>query len=113
MITDEKNKSWKKTRSTGKSYLGGKRSTQAWRVLTNLRKNENVGQHFNHIPVDKWETYFKGILTKIRECYVRKQEAGVEENEVEMDKFNLDIKLVQRTIKSLKSNTSRITKIRN
>jgi hypothetical protein len=50
--------------------------------------------------------HFKGLLTENRERYLRKQEAGVEENEVEMDKFNLDIKLVQMTIKSLKSNTS-------
>jgi hypothetical protein len=35
-----------------------------------------------------------------------KQKAGAEENEVEMDKFNSDIKLAQMTIKPLKSNTS-------
>jgi hypothetical protein len=37
---------------------------------------------------------------------LRKQEAGVEVNEVEMDKINLYVKLVQMTIRSLKSNTS-------
>ena len=102
MITDEKNKSWEKTCSTVESYLGGKRSTEAWRILKNLRKNENVGQPFNPIPIDKWETYFKGLLTENREPYLRKQEAGVEKNEVEIDNFNLDIKLVKMTIKSLK-----------
>jgi hypothetical protein len=85
--------------------LGGKRSTEAWRILKNLRKNGNAGQRFNPILIDKWETYFKGLLTENRERYLRKQEAGVEENEVEMDKFNLNIKLVQMTIKILKSNT--------
>jgi hypothetical protein len=43
MITDEKNKSWEKTCSMVESYLGGKRSTEAWRILKNLRKKENVG----------------------------------------------------------------------
>jgi hypothetical protein len=47
MIRDEKNKTCKNTRSTGKSYLGGKRNTKAWRILKNLRKNKNVGQPFN------------------------------------------------------------------
>jgi hypothetical protein len=56
MITEEKNKSWEKTCSTVESYLGGKRSTEAWRILKNLRKNENVGQLFNPIPIDKWQT---------------------------------------------------------
>jgi hypothetical protein len=65
-----------------------------------------VGQPFNPIPIDKRETYFKELLTENRGRYLSKQEAGVEENEVEMNKFNLDIKLVQMTIKSLKSNTS-------
>jgi len=45
-------------------------------------------------------------LTENREPYLRKQEAGVEKNEVEMDNFNLDIKLVNMTVTSLKSNTS-------
>ena len=39
MITEEKNKSWEKTCFTVESYLGGKRSTEAWRILKNIRKN--------------------------------------------------------------------------
>jgi hypothetical protein len=44
MVTEAKNKSWVKTCSTVESYLGGKRSTEAWIILKNLRKNENGGQ---------------------------------------------------------------------
>ena len=105
MITEEKNKSWEKTCSKVEIYLGGKRSTEAWRILKNLRKNEN-GQRFNPIPIDKWETYFKGLLTENRERYLRKQELEFGLNEIGMDKFNLDIEVVKMTIKSLKSNTS-------
>jgi hypothetical protein len=54
------------------SYLGGKRSTEAWRILKNLRKNENVGQPINPISIDKWETYFKELLTENKERYLRK-----------------------------------------
>jgi hypothetical protein len=39
MITEEKNKSWERACSAVESYLGGKRSTEAWRILKNLRKN--------------------------------------------------------------------------
>jgi len=46
--------------------------------LKNLRKSENVGQPFKPIPFDKWETYYKGLLTENREPYLRKQENGVE-----------------------------------
>jgi len=74
MITEEKNKSWETIYSTVESYLGGKRSTEAWRILKSLRKNENGGQRFNPIPIGKWEIYFKGLLTENRERYLRKQE---------------------------------------
>jgi len=37
MITEAKNKSWEKTRSTVESYLVGKRSTEACKILKNLR----------------------------------------------------------------------------
>ena len=89
------------------SYLGGKRSTEAWKILKNLRKNENGIQCFNPIPIDKWELYFKGLLTENRERYLGDQETELDDmNEIEMDKINLDIKIVKMTIKSLKSNTS-------
>ena len=93
IITEEKNKSWEKTCSTVESYLGGKWSTEAWRILKNLRKNENGGQCFNPIPIGKWETYFKGLLTENRECCLRKQDLEFSLNEIGMDKFNLDIEI--------------------
>jgi len=74
MITEEKNKSWEKACSTVESYLGGKRSTEAWGILKKLRNNENGGQRFNPIPIGKWEIYFKGLLTENRERYMREQE---------------------------------------
>jgi hypothetical protein len=108
MITEQKNKSWEKACSTVESYLGGKRSTEVWRILKNLRKNENGRPCFNPIPTDKWETYFKGLLTENRERYLGDQESELEDmNEIEMDKINLDIEIVKMTVKSLKSNTSR------
>jgi hypothetical protein len=58
MITEEKNKSWEKASSTVESYLGGKRSIEAWRILKNLRENENGRQCFNPIPIDKWGNIF-------------------------------------------------------
>jgi len=107
MITEEKNKSWEKACTTVESYLGGKRSTEAWRILKNIRKNENVRQYFNPIPIDKWETYFKGLLTENREHYLGGQATELEDmNEIEKGKINLDIDIVKMAIKSLKSNTS-------
>jgi isochorismate synthase EntC len=56
MVSEEKNKSCEKTSLTVESYLGGKRSIEAWRILNNLRKNEKGTQCFNLIPIDKWGT---------------------------------------------------------
>ena len=44
MIIEHKNKSWLNAYSAVESYLGGKWSTEAWRILKNLRKNEDGGQ---------------------------------------------------------------------
>jgi len=101
MVTEEKSKSWEKACSAVESYLGGKRCTEAWRILKNLRKNENGRQCFNPIPIDKWETYFKGLLTENRERHLGDQETELEDmNEIEMDKINLDIEIVKMAIKS-------------
>jgi hypothetical protein len=87
--------------------LGGKRSTEARRILKNLRKNKKGRQCFNPIPTDKWETYFNELLTENRERYLGDQEFEVEDmNKIEMEEINLDIETVKRTIKSLKCNTS-------
>ena len=107
VITEEKNKSWGKACTTVEIYLGGKRSTEARRILKNIRKNENGRQCFNPIPIDKWETYFKGLLTEYREHYLGRQETELEDmNEIEKCKINLYIQIVKMAIKSLKSNTS-------
>jgi hypothetical protein len=76
--------------------LGGKRSTEAWRILKNLRKNENGRQCFNPIPIGKRETYFKGLLTENRQRYLGEQEIELEDTKkIEMDKINLDIEIVK------------------
>jgi predicted DCC family thiol-disulfide oxidoreductase YuxK len=67
MVSEEKNKSWEKTCLTVESYLVVKRSRGAWRILKNLRKNEKGRKWFNPIPIDKWETYFKELLTENRD----------------------------------------------
>ena len=55
------------------NYLGVKQVTEAWRILKILRKNENGRQCFNPILINKWEIYFKGLLTKNREHYLGDQ----------------------------------------
>jgi transcriptional regulator CtsR len=107
MIAEAKDKSWEKTCSTVESYLGGKRSTVAWGILRNLRKNENGGQWFNPIPTGKWETYFKELLTENWERYVGEQHSELGDMKgTGMDKIKLDINVVKMAIKSLKSKTS-------
>jgi hypothetical protein len=70
--------------------LGGKRNREAWRILKNLRNNENGEQCFNSIPIGKWETHFKGLLTENREGHLGEQEAELERvNERGMDKIIL------------------------
>ena len=98
MIGEEKNKSWEKTCSKVESYLGGKRNTESWRILKNLRKIENGGQYFNPIFIGKWEKNFERLLSENRERYLREQEIEFGMNEVGMDKINLNIELSKRQL---------------
>ena len=98
MITEEKNKRWEKTCSKVERYLGGKRRTDARKILKNLRKIENGGQCFNPIFIGKWETNFERLLTENRERYLREQEIEFGLNEVGMDKINLDIETTKRQL---------------
>ena len=92
MITKEKNWSWGKICSTVGNYFGGKRSTEAWKILKNFSRNGNGRQCFNPIHTDNWEIYFKGLLTENIKHYLVEQETDLEgTNETEMDKIKLDI----------------------
>jgi hypothetical protein len=61
MLREEKNKSREKTYSTVESFLGGKRRTEARRILKKLGKNENGGQCFNHKLTGKLKYILKNF----------------------------------------------------
>jgi len=57
-----------------------------------FKEKGNGGHCFNPIPIGKWETCFKGLLTENRERYLGEQETKLEgRNEMGMDTINLDI----------------------
>jgi hypothetical protein len=64
MVSEEKNKSWEKTCLTVKSYLGCKRSAEAWRILKNLRKNENEDDVSIQYPMTNGKYILKNFYQK-------------------------------------------------
>lgn len=64
-ISQKKNESWEKKCIRLNTYLGGKRNTESWRTLRNLRSNRSK-EIVTPITSQQWETYFQELLTEQR-----------------------------------------------
>jgi len=64
-IVVKKNESWEKQCKRIDTYLGGKRNTESWRILKNMRKNRKK-DIITTISTQQWESYFKELLTEER-----------------------------------------------
>jgi hypothetical protein len=61
MVLGEENESWENTCLLVESYLGGKRSTEAWRIMKNLRKNENKDNVLTQYPLTNGKHILKNF----------------------------------------------------
>lgn len=50
------------------TYLGGKKNTESWKILKNIRKTR-MKDIINTIPLQKWEDYFGKLLTEDRKSF--------------------------------------------
>ncbi|XP_049778037.1 uncharacterized protein LOC126175324 [Schistocerca cancellata] len=69
-VAEAKNKVWEQSCQKIESYIGGKRNTEAWKTIKNLRRNSKETTHIKYITHDSWEKYFKSLLTENREEYL-------------------------------------------
>ena len=94
-VTTEKNKSWQKTCNIIQTYIGGRKSTEAWRILKNLRKNGCEKHGIDFISMDKWETYFKELLTEERQKFLEtifeESNENVQTNYIQLELIDIEI----------------------
>ena len=94
-VATEKNKSWEKTCNTIQTYIGGRKSSEAWRILKNLRKNGCENHGIDFISMDKWETYFKELSTEKRndflETIVEESNENGQTNYIQLDLIDIEI----------------------
>ena len=65
VITRKKNEAWEESCMKINTYLGGRKSTEGWKVIKGLRRNK-MRDIISPVPIDKMEDYFKDLLTERR-----------------------------------------------
>ncbi|KAL3280824.1 hypothetical protein HHI36_004055, partial [Cryptolaemus montrouzieri] len=65
-IIKRKNELWDAKCEEVDQYLGSSRSRESWRLLKNLRTNENSRTSLQPISMSEWELYYKQQMKEDR-----------------------------------------------
>ena len=100
LITKKKNESWERSCNKIDTYIGGRKSTESWKLLKGLRRDMKRDL-ISPISIDKLEGYFKNLLTERRPEF---QDGGVS-LEYTNDNNNLEIRMedVVKAVRELKN----------
>jgi hypothetical protein len=50
-------------------YIGGRKCTEAWEFIKQVRTSEKESVHLQMIPIDRWGQYYQNLLTENRPEY--------------------------------------------
>lgn len=103
-ITQKKNEAWEKNCNKINTYIGGRRSTESWKLIKKLREQKKK-EIISPITNEKWEQYFKDLLTENRTEFTNKENNVIEIN-VESSPFRVTRKEVTDICRSLKNGKS-------
>jgi hypothetical protein len=60
----EKNEMWNRKCQEINTYIGGKKCTEAWKFIKQVRTSEKESVHLLMIPIDRWLQYCQNLLTE-------------------------------------------------
>ena len=66
IIIAEKNEMWDRKCQEINTYIGGRKCTEAWKFIKNVRTSEKRSVHLQMIPIDRWVQYYQDLLTENR-----------------------------------------------
>lgn len=72
MIIQKKNKSWEMNCSRINTYLGGRKSSESWKLLKSLRQDTKK-ELISPINLKDWDKYFNQLLTENRKEFLDQQ----------------------------------------
>lgn len=100
-IIEEKNKQWERKCQELENYIGGRRTTESWRFIKNLRKQTNNKINLEIITEEKWKKHFENMLTEQRYEF---QQIPEEVNiQVEGEEIEIEYNILKSAINSLKN----------
>lgn len=100
MILEEKNRSWEKKCSEIEMYLGGTRSSEAWKFIKTLRNENTQRTTLPLISIKAWEDHYKKELTEDRQEYLVQSPVPYQ---IEGQPITVSTKLVEKAVNNMKN----------
>ncbi|KAF2884257.1 hypothetical protein ILUMI_21909 [Ignelater luminosus] len=82
------------------TYLGGRKNTESWRFIKNIRKEKNKDV-ISPIILEKWEEYMKNLLTKNRPDFIEETKHAQINIETVGSPIRLTTKKIRKACNSL------------
>jgi hypothetical protein len=63
IVIAEKDEMWERKCQEINTHIGGRKCTEAWKFIKNVRTSEKRSVHLQMIPIDRWVQYYEDLLT--------------------------------------------------
>lgn len=78
-IKKQKNEMWEQQCIRVENLIGGAQTTEVWRCITNLKKNQNNKIPDNTISIENWKNHYVQLLTESRSQYKYERQVSVDD----------------------------------
>jgi len=84
LVTHDSNRVWDQKCAEIDTYIGGRRCREVWKFLRNVKTAPKDRSPVEIIPIGKWNTYYKKLLTEDR-IYCTTNETITRENTISVN----------------------------
>jgi hypothetical protein len=102
LVTHERNRVWDQKCAEIDTYIGGRRCTEVWKFLRNVKTAYNDRSPVEIIPIGEWNTYYKILLTEDRISYTT-NETITRETTIEGNLITVTTEEVETAVKKIKT----------
>jgi hypothetical protein len=101
LVTHERNRVWDQKCAENDTYIGGRRCTEVWKFLRNVKTAHRDRYPVEVIPIGEWNTYYKKLLAEDRISYTT-NETITRETTIEGNLITVTAEEVETAVKKTK-----------
>ena len=102
LVTHERNRVWDQKCAEIDTYIGGRRCTEVWKFLRNVKTAPKDRSPVEIIPIGEWNTCYKKLLTEDRISYTM-NETITRETTIEGNLITVTTEEVETAVKKIKT----------